>query len=145
MSFESPDHSPHKSGDLLPLHHLSRSELVWWPYQALSKSLLQTHHNAAALVDINRMLADEIRSIARREQDFIFEFSERILARRAEGDDRHTEAMPRETVDEIFETAITGLRQFNQAVIDAQVRSIEAFRDHAHQAIGTRYRGHAAE
>lgn len=139
MSFESPGNPPKKSANLLPLQHLSQSELVWWPYQSLSKSLLQTHHNAAALLDINRMLVDEMRAIARREQDFVFELSERIINRKAEG----KQDMPPETVDEIFETAISGLRQFNQAVVDAQVRSIEEFRRHARA--NTKYHAHAAE
>lgn len=143
MSFESTDKSSQQSGNLLPFHLLSRSELVWWPYQSLSKSLLQTHHNASALVEINRRLADEMRHIARREQDFIFELSERILNRRSEG--KPAEESPVETVDEIFESAISGLRQFNQALMDAQIRSIEAFRRHAHDAADHKAQAQAAE
>jgi hypothetical protein len=145
MSFESSDKSSQKNANLLPLHSLSRSELVWWPYQSLSKSLLQTHHNASALIEINRRLADEMRHIARREQDFIFELSERILNRKSESDAKAAEAAPIETVDEIFESAISGLRQFNQAVIDAQIRSIEAFRHHAHEAVDHKPQAQAAE
>ena len=124
----------HRNGNPLPLHLLSQSELVWWPYQSLSKSLLQTHYNASALIEINRVLVDEMCNIARREQDFVFELSERILSRKANGGTR-AEVLPPETVDEIFETAISGLRQFNQAVVDAQIRSIEAFHRHAMDAI----------
>lgn len=137
MAFESQSHTGRDNGTgtdkLMPLHRLSQSEMVWWPYQSLSKSLLQTHHNASALVEINRRLADEMRNIARREQDFVFEFSERILNRRATGQ-KPADMLPPETVNEIFESAISGLRQFNQAVIDAQVRSIEAFHRHALEA-----------
>ena len=136
MPFDS--HAPQKSGDLLPFHFIYQSELVWWPYRSLSKSLLQTHHNASVMLEINRMLVDEMRSIARREQDFIFELSERILSRKPDGDG-HTDVMPPEAVDEIFETAISGLRRFNQAVVDAQVRSIEEFRRHAREATNTKY------
>lgn len=145
MSFETPDKSSQKNNSLLPFHLLSRSELVWWPYQSLSKSLLQTHHNASAMLEINRRLVDEMRNIARREQDFIFELSERIINRKNESDTKHAEVMPPETVEEIFETAISGLRQFNQAVIDAQVRSIEAFRRHAREAVDHKIQAQAAE
>lgn len=118
--------------DGLPFHF--QSELIWWPYQSLSKSLVQTHHNASALVEINRMLADEMRDIARREQDFVFELSEQILDRTTRRD--KAETLPPETVDEIFHAAISGLRQFNQAVIDAQIRSLEAFHRHARVMTG---------
>ncbi|HWF64221.1 MAG TPA: hypothetical protein VN685_06385 [Rhizomicrobium sp.] len=132
MAFESPQNSSQKNSNLLPFNF--QSEMVWWPYQSLSKSLLQTHHNASALIEINRMLADEMRNIARREQDFVFELSERILNRKNDGDHK-----PPETVDEIFESAISGIRQFNQAVVDAQVRSIEAFHRHAREAVDQKH------
>jgi hypothetical protein len=146
MPFDSQaDSSPHRNDNLLPLHLLSQSELVWWPYQSLSKNLLQTHHNASALVEINRVLADEMRNLARREQDFVFELSERILNRKPEADGKRQNVMPPETMDEIFQTAISGLRQFNQAVVDAQVRSIEAFHRHARDAMDQKYPSQAAE
>ncbi|HKD48376.1 MAG TPA: hypothetical protein VKB67_11890 [Rhizomicrobium sp.] len=135
MTLESQPNNASGSNNLLPLHLLSKNELMWWPYQSLSKSLLQTHHNASALVEINRRLADEMRNIARLEQDFLFELSERILVRKVKSDKTQAAVMPPETVDEIFESAISGLRQFNQAVVDAQVRSIEAFHRHALDAI----------
>ena len=145
MPFDSQaDSSSHKNDNLFPLL-LSQSELVWGPYQSLSKSLIQTHHNVSALIEINRVLADEMRSLARREQDFVFELSERILNRKAGGDSKRAEVMPPETMDEIFETAISGLRQFNQAVVDAQVRSIEAFHRHAREAIEHKIPPQAAE
>jgi len=131
MTFESPHNS--SRDNLLPFHF--QSEMVWWPYQSLSKSLLRTHHNASALMEINRRLADEMRNIARREQDFVFELSERILNRKSEGDRKAADVMPPETVDEIFQSAISGIRQFNQAVVEAQVRSIEAFHRHAREAV----------
>ena len=143
MSFDSSDNSSRKNDALS--FSLFQSELVWWPYQSLSKSLLQTHRNASAMLEVNRLLADEMRRIARREQDFIFELSERILHRKTDGDSKRAEVIPPEAVDEIFESAIANLRQFNQAVVDAQVRSIEAFRDHAHKASDSRYQAQAAE
>lgn len=127
-----------RNENVLPFHLLSQSELVWWPYQSLSKSLLRTHHNASALIEINRRLADEMRNIARREQDFVFELSEKILSRKADSESKSVNMLPPEAVDEIFESAISGIRQFGQAVAEAQVRSIEAFRRHARDAIGVK-------
>jgi hypothetical protein len=137
MTFESKNESAGaRNENVLPFQLLSQSELVWWPYQTMSKSLLRTHHNAAALIEINRRLADEMRNIARREQDFVFELSEKILRRKADSESKSINMLPPETVDEIFETAISGIRQFGQAVAEAQVRSIEAFHRHARDAIG---------
>ena len=67
----------------IPFDLLAQSELMWGPYRSLAKALLHTHHNCSALVQINRKLADEFRDIARREQDFVLELSEKILDRRA--------------------------------------------------------------
>src|SRR5215469_14287078 len=99
MTFESQPHNGRGSNNLLPLHLLAQNELVWWPYQSLSKTLLQTHHNASALVEINRRLADEMRNIARREQDFVFELSERILHRKMTNDKKQAEMIPPESVN----------------------------------------------
>src|SRR6185503_6234216 len=128
-----------KAENILPFNLLSQSELVWWPYRSLSRSLLQTHHNTSAMLEINRLLADEMRNIARREQDFLLNLSEQIFNRKndRDGASKRVNFLPPETVDEIFETAISGIRQFGQAVADAQIRSLEAFRQHARDAAGT--------
>lgn len=133
MTAESQTHA-HKKDKVLPFNILAQNELIWWPYQSLSKTLLRTHHNTLALLEVNRMLADEMRDIARREQDFVLNLSEKILNRKPDGDGKRAEMLPPEAVDEIFETAISGIRQFGQAVADAQVRSIETFRRHAREA-----------
>jgi hypothetical protein len=145
MTTDSQSHG-HKKDKVLPFNFLSQNELVWWPYQSLSKSLLRTHHNTSALLEINRMLVDEMRDIARREQDFVLNLSERILNRKADdGDGKRANMLPPEAVDEIFETAISGIRQFGQAVADAQVRSIEAFRQQAREAEKAANHAQAAE
>lgn len=129
----------HRNENILPFNLLSQNELVWWPYRSLSKSLLQTHHNTAAMLEINRMLADEMREIARREQDFLLNLSEKIFSQKNDPESlsRRVSFLPPEAVDEIFETAISGIRQFGQAVADAQIRSLEAFRQHAHEGAET--------
>jgi hypothetical protein len=139
MTFEAQPHTGgHKAENILPFQLLSQSELVWWPYRSLSRSLLQTHRNTSAMLEINRMLADEMRDIARREQDFLLNLSEQIFNRKNDGESlsKRVSFLPPETVDEIFETAISGVRQFGQAVADAQIRSLEAFRQHARDAAG---------
>lgn len=144
MTADSKSHGQ-KNDKVLPFNILSQNELMWWPYQSLSKSLLRTHRNTLALLEVNRLLADEMRDIARREQDFVLNLSEKILNRKADGDGKRANVLPPETVDEIFETAISGIRQFGQAVADAQVRSIEAFRQHAHEAEKAANHSQAAE
>ena len=123
----------------IPFNLLAQSELMWGPYRSLSKALLHTHHNCSALVQINRKLADEFRDIARREQDFVLELSEKILHRRAEseGSPKRANLLPAESVDEIFESAISGVREFGQALVDAQIHSIEAFHKQAREAAGS--------
>jgi hypothetical protein len=87
---------------------LTQSELMWGPYHSLSKALLQTQRNFSAFTQINRRLVDEFLGIARREQ---------------------------ESVDEIFECAIAGIRDFGQALVDAQVHSIDEFQKRAREAV----------
>ena len=128
-----------KSEPFSPFNLVNQSELLWWPYRSLSKALLHTHHNTAAFVQINRQLADEFREIARRQQDFVVEFSENLLHQMSVGggSPKHTSSLPLESIDRYFETAIDGVREFGKAFADAQVRSIEAFQKHAQEAVKT--------
>jgi hypothetical protein len=89
---------------------LTQSELMWGPYHSLSKALLQTQRNFSAFTQINRRLVDAFLGIARREQ---------------------------ESVDEILESAIAGIRDFGQAVVNAQVHSIDEFQKHAREAVSS--------
>jgi len=127
-----------KRTNALPFHLVPQSELVWWPYLSLSKSLLRTHRNASALLEINSTLAHELREIARRQQEFVWGLSEKLLTRKGDdnSDSKNFGVMPPESVDEIFETAICGIREFSRAIEDAQVRSLEAFQQHARDTAG---------
>jgi hypothetical protein len=89
---------------------LPQSELMWGPYRSLSNAFLQTHRNYSAFAQINRRLVAAFLGIARREQ---------------------------ESADEIFESAIAGIHDFGQSLIDAQVHSIEEFRKHAREAVSS--------
>jgi hypothetical protein len=136
----SKDASPQagRSATGLPFNIFSQSEFLLWPYRSLSKVLLRTHHNAAELLEINRKLADELREIIRRQQDFALEFSERLL--NAKGNDATARAPER--VNEYFDSAIASVREFGQAIADAQVHSIEALRDHTRKAVAPDAKAH---
>lgn len=122
----------------LPLANLYKSELVWAPYRAISKLMLRTHHNTAAWIAINRKLADEMREIARREQDFVLDFAEKMLTRGAESPDTESgNRIAPEAMERFYETAIDGVREFGQALAQAQIRSFEALRDQARYANGS--------
>lgn len=120
----------------LPFGALYRNELLWSPYRVAANLLLQMHRNTAAMIGINRKLADELRESVRREQDAMLEIAEKMWHRIS---DRNVssvgaDSLAPESFDRFFETAIGGAREFGQAMADAQVRSIEALREHAHAA-----------
>lgn len=122
----------------LPLANLYKSELLWAPYRAMSKLMLHTHHNTAAWISINRKLADELREIARREQDFVMDFAEKMLTRGTESPVAESgNRMAPEAMEHLYETAIEGVREFGQAFAAAQIRSLEALRDQSRYANGS--------
>ena len=140
-----------KGNPFLPFEMLRVSEVMWAPYRSLTTTLMHAHRNTAALIQINRKLADEFRDITRRQQDFLLDFSEKMLSQVSEGTgaSKRVGALPIESMDQYFESAIAGVREFGTAIADAQVHSIEALREHAHEvaktspnSVGT---AHAAE
>ena len=120
----------------LPFATLYQSDLWWAPARAAANLLLQTHRNAAAMVRINRKLADEFRGIMRREEDVMLDLSERMFHRMTDGEAKSGDggSTARESFAQLYETAIAGVRELSQAMTDAQTRSIEALRDHAQAA-----------
>jgi len=116
-----------------PFDLLTRNELMWWPYRSFSKALLRTHDNLAAFMDVNRKLADEMREIVRKEQDLVMQMSEKILQRAASTKDDGEGHIfhPSLEMEEIYDSAVSGIRQLGKAVADAQIRSIETLREHA--------------
>jgi len=125
-----------KIENAFPFNLLTQGEMMWGPYGPLSKSLLHTHRNCLAFAQINRRLVDAFLGIARREQDFALDLSEKMLRQNAasEGSRQRAIVLPPESVDEIFDRAIAGVRDFGQAVVDAQVHSIEEFHKRAREA-----------
>lgn len=121
----------------LPLANLYKNELLWAPYRTMSTLLLRTHHNLAAWIAINRKLADEMREIERREQDFIMDFAERMLTRNtASPDAENSNPIAPEEMEHLYKSAMDGVREFGQALAQAQIRSLEALRDQARYTNG---------
>jgi hypothetical protein len=85
------------------------NEVCWWPFQAVSKALLQTQRNTAAYLEANRRLVDEMRDIMRKERELLLELSE----------------TGRSEANKAFNRAVRGIRELGEAWIDAQVRSLE--------------------
>ncbi len=114
-----------------PSQIVNQDELTWWPYQSLSRALLQTHRNTVAFMKINRTLLDDLNEINRRHQDLVFDVSEKLFeaSTRKRGDQIAT--LQPEDVTEVYQVALSGIREFGQAVADAHVRSIEALWRHA--------------
>jgi hypothetical protein len=116
---------------------MARSDLMLWPYRALSKALLRTQSDLTAFVEVNRKLADEMRDIVRREQDLVLDISEKLLTRATSAANGGTSpVIPSAELEEIYDSAVAGIRDLGKAVADAQIRSIESLRNHARSAMG---------
>lgn len=120
-----------------PFDVFGHYELMWWPYRSLSKALLRTHGNLTAFMTVNRKLADEMREIIRKEQDLVLQISEKMLHRAASArDDGGVESFNRVgEIEDLYDSAVAGIRELGKAVADAQVRSIESLRAHARSAM----------
>lgn len=120
---------------------LGKNEFIWWPYRSFSKALLRTHNNLTAFMEVNRKLADEMRDIIRREQDMVMQMSEKVLRRAAmEGNGESKALIPSSEIEEIYDSAVAGIRELGKAVADAQIRSIETLRAHAKTAMSEQHR-----
>jgi len=86
--------------------------------------MLQTQRDATALMAANREFQDEIRRINRREHELAMDLLERIAADRARRLAENADATLSET-EEIFERAISYVRDLGGQLIDAQVRALE--------------------
>jgi hypothetical protein len=123
----------------VPSSILYQSELLWWPYRSFARFMLPNCHNTTALMQISRRFADEVRDIVRREQDFVFDQQERFFRRSSKDNGTVQEAGPfgADTFEELYESAISSVREFTKAIADAQVRSIEALRQHSRETVKT--------
>lgn len=110
---------------------LFRSDMFWAPARAAANILLRSQKNAIAMMQINRKLADELRDIMRHEQDVICDVSQKMFTRMTSGAVRSEESGSTEPLGQFYETAVESVREFNEAVAEAQSRSFAALRDHA--------------
>ena len=108
------------------------SELVWLPYRAVSRALLQTHKNFSAYMSVNRDLAAEMQTIVTRAQDLALQLSEKTMVRMSQSPGH---AISGDEIEEMYKAAAEGIRELGNATIAAQIRSIELLRDRAREAV----------
>ena len=83
-------------------------------------------------MEINRKLLDDLRRIVRREQELVLDMSEKMFEKMTAKDgSARPFAFEPGAMEEMCQSAIAGIRELGQALSDAQVQSIEAFREHA--------------
>jgi len=116
---------------------LANSELALWPYRSFAKALLQAHDNLAAFVDMNRKLADEFQDIVRREQNLVMQVSEKFLRRVSDSNAKNEgkNFLPTEEIEEIYDSAMNGIREIGKVVAEAQIRSMETLSTQAKNAM----------
>ena len=128
--YRSATDTGHNGAAAMPFNFQSHSDAFWSSFRSLSNAFLHTHHNTAALMQVNRKLADELLEIARRQQNYALEFSEKLLHQMSAASPvvKHVESMRPESFDEYFDSAIQGIREFGQAIAEAQAAGWTAHR-----------------
>src|SRR5215469_15821971 len=106
------------------------NEQIWAPYRAASKMFLESHRNMAAMMEIQRKLTDEYLQIVRREQDLMHDAFGKILHRCADGEGLPTGVgtLTSESFTELYESAVSSLRELGKAMTDAQTQSLDVLR-----------------
>jgi hypothetical protein len=66
----------------VPLDYLAESQSIWIGFDTISDALLRGHRFVRTVLDLNRRLSDGLRDVARNQQDFALDTSERLLQRR---------------------------------------------------------------
>jgi hypothetical protein len=122
------------NGELFNL--FAKNDGFWWPYRSFAKALLATQKDASAYLESNRDLIDEMRDIVRREQDLSLEISQKALEKVVKKGSAGGNGMadPQE-VNAIFDRAMMGLQELGEAWMNAQMRSLDAMRSHAANAL----------
>jgi hypothetical protein len=122
-----------KRGDEMPMSMPLGGELLWWPYRAVARFMLPNCRSAVAALQIGRQFADEIREAVRREQDLLFHQSENLLqmmCAESRGAKATSQPFAPETVEEFYNTTMSGVREMTKAMTDAQVRSLNGIREY---------------
>src|SRR5262250_442014 len=86
------------------------------PYADFSHAFIRARQDAYALAAANRMLADSLRSVLRRQQDLAFELAETALSVSRGEAGGGAAAM--------FDRAAQAVREVGEAIIDAQIEAL---------------------
>lgn len=126
-----------KGAALFPFDVLAMETVTAPAYRSLTAMFLNGHRNTSALVQLNRKLIDEFRDIARQQQDFMLDFSEKLLSQTVENvkSSEGVPVAPGEAMEQYFETALGEMGELGTSLADAQMRSIEALQTHTHDLV----------
>jgi hypothetical protein len=95
------------------------------PYADFSHAFIRARHDAYALAAANRMLADSLRTVLRRQQDLAFELAEAALG---------GGATPAAGAAGMFDRAAQAVREVGEAIIDAQIEALRLLQTNAEPA-----------
>lgn len=93
------------------------------PYADFSHALIRAHHDAHAMAAANRVLADALRSVLRRQQDLAFELAEAAIGASGNG------ALASQAA--IFDRAAQAVREVGEAIIEAQLGALRMLQTEA--------------
>lgn len=97
------------------------------PYADFSHAFIRAHHDAYAMAAANRVLADSMRAVLRRQQDLAFELAEAALGVSRGGAGAGGPAA-------IFDRAAQAVREVGEAMIDAQIEALRMLQNEAEPA-----------
>lgn len=101
------------------------------PYADFSHALIRAHHDAHALAAANRVLADSLRDVMRRQQDIAFELTEAALSA--------SQAGTLSTPAAIIDRAAQAVREVGEAIIDAQLEALRLLQSEAEPERGAAF------
>lgn len=114
-------------------HHVTAQfdpSLMMLPYVEVSRALLRAHHNAIAMMEANRTLADQMRAIVRRQQDLALEIAESVIG----GQGMQREGAPANDREGVFQRAADAVREIGEAMISAQLNALDTLQAKARDA-----------
>lgn len=101
----------------------------------LSDNILRTSRNMRTLADANRKLLDDMQAIIRRQQDFAFDLTEKLLkdVPGEEGSASQKAKRYRKSFAELFESTSTAMRDLSSVFADAQAATVNNFSEQLHR------------
>jgi hypothetical protein len=116
----------------VPFHLVVGNEGLWWPYRSMCRALFQMQRDRALVLAVHRKMVDEVAAILRLEQDMVLQLSTKVLECIADAGGRETSGRGYSVeTNNIFDHAIACIRELGEAVINTQIRSLEAMRDNS--------------